>query len=293
LLTVFDSGGEYPVSLSLSPDESTLYILNSGGQGRLHSVPVVFRKPYDTGRGASTVTILQSSPAYPIDGLNTMGSVEAAPGGRFVLVSEKGASTIKVFRVARGGRLLARQSTPPVIFNNAEAWNWAIKFISDDLFLLTALEAAPGTFPIGPTSLIQTYRFNPVTGAITLIDQKGGFGGNICWLNLAPNGVWYLSGPTHSGIPAFRLNPTTGIITLLTTAETGLADGLANDGILYGGGDIWTTADGYLYMNGQDVDNTDRQTSPAYHVFKIEANATLTHTFSTTVGRPIQGGPAY
>jgi len=292
IISIIDSGGEYPVALNLSPDESVLYILNSAGLGRLHSVPIVNFQRFNTGRRSSTVTIGQTYPAYPIAGLNNTGGLQVDPTGSYVLVSEKGQSLVRAYKTRRN-RLVPTQFNPPTRYQNTRAWSWSINFYTQNQFLLSCINATPNAFPIGPDSLIQSYSFNSNTGQMTLLDEVNVFGGNICWMVLAPNGVWYFSGPTRVGIWALRVDSATGALTPLQTSETGLGTALASDGTLYGGGDIWASPDGYIYLNGQAPNDNDRITSPALFVFRINPDSTLTQTYFTRDGRPIQGAIGY
>jgi 6-phosphogluconolactonase (cycloisomerase 2 family) len=296
LIRVIDSGGIWPVSLSLSVDERVLYILNSAGQGRLHAVPLSFlnSKVYQYDRGSTSVTLLQTSQLFPPHPLNATGSVQAVPTGGYVMVTEKLGSNIKVFKLSRNGRIVPRQVFPPIQYNNPRGWSFALHFFTPTKFLLACINASVGAFPVGPDSLIQSYNFDPNSGSITLLDEVNVFGGNICWLVLSPAGVWYAIGPTKPVIPAFRVDSNTGKITPLPTSETGLATGFANVGTLYSGGDPWISPDNFLYLNGERIGDTDRSTSPVFFVFKINSNSTLTQTYVTdTSVRPLQGAVGY
>jgi len=296
LLTVYDSGGEQPASLSFNPTETVLYILNNGAQGRVTAQPINEAKRFNAGLGSTHSNILQTVASYPHNftaGIQTLGSILADPSGKWVLVSEKYASVIRIFKTTRRGGFYPRNERPPIVFQNTRAWTWSMSFYTPTLLTVSALGAPPRANPVGPDSWTQTYNFDPATGQLTLLAEVDTFGGNTCWQVLGSNDWWYGIGPTRAVITGWLINKSTGAITLLNTAATTLPTGAANIDANFGGGDVWPSPDGYLYLNGQIPGDNSVQTSPAYHVFKINANDTLTRTYTTTLARPLQGSAGY
>jgi len=296
LLTIYDSGGEQPASLSLSPDETVLYILDNGANGRLTAQPINENRRYNAGVGSTHVTVQQTVDTYPHNftvGLETLGSVLADPSGKWVLVSEKYASTIKAYKLTRRGRLFPREQYPPVITQNTRAWTWSMNFYTPTLLTVSVLTPVPFSNPVGPDSWTQTWRWNYLTGTLTLVSEKDTGGGNTCWQIHAVNDVWYGLGPTRPIITGWKIDQNTGLVTLLPTSQTGMVAGSVNNDTNYGAGDVWTSPDGYLYFNGQIPGDESRQTSPCFHSFNINPNGTLTHVFQITTGRPIQGAAGY
>jgi len=289
LKNVFDSGGEYPISMALSNDELTLYVLNAGALGRLVSIPVGRRSRNYSGPN-SFVTIGIERAFFPVSSLEAVGDVITL-GDRWVLVSEKYPSKVRAFRTSLSGRLLPTQRVPPVVYDNTRGWSWAFWVVNPTLIVLTTIPTGPRSDPFNTTSNLQALRFDPLTGSLTLLSELTVDGSLACWLVRSSLDYYYV---VATGAPfsfnVFQVNNVTGTVSLATPAGNVPGHAIENQ---YFGGDAAATTDGYIYMYGNGIGVTDRATVATLFAFRAGADGALTEVFNTNQGHPIQGCAAY
>lgn len=249
LWAIYDSGGEFPVSLALSPNNKYLYVLNVGGFGRLASIDVArtVRRP-----GAQTAVsyalINQSNPTFPVNVITAPGDVIVSPDGKWVLVSEKLASNVKAFRVNPvTGRFYPTNEFPPVIYdNNANGFgfSWPFSFPNPTTLLLGA---AGGPDVFHNATVIQSFQWNPVTGGlvpISVVSAPNGFAG--CWFAQYQSIVYY-----SINIADFLFAVTVDSNGQITPVNvTGLPLGHVTPNVNYTPIDIAATPDGFFYLIG-------------------------------------------
>jgi len=243
LARVYDSGGEYPTTLAISPNDQTLYVVNTGAQARLVSIPV------GTGRGSfvtkinGAVTLFQTQPVFPQtppQSLSSPGDVVASPDGRYVLVSEKAASTVSAYRVASGGKLLPRERFPPVVWHNPRAFSWPLEWVD----ATTLLVGGFGPDALNDPSYATVLSWNANTAVLTPLNELTLPTSANCWFSRVGN--YFYGGSIIQFLPAFRIDPTTKVAALIT--PPGLTAGHAFDGAI-GYNDMYGI-DGYVYNLG-------------------------------------------
>jgi 6-phosphogluconolactonase (cycloisomerase 2 family) len=241
--TVYDSGGEHPVTLAISHDDRTLYVVNTGAYSRLVSIPLRAQRQTYVTKISGAVTLFQSTPIFPQtppQSLSSAGDVTVSPDDRWVLVSEKQASTVTAYRVTAGGRLLPRQLRAPVVTRNNRAFSWPIVWVDNTTILLAAF----GPDALNDPSYAQTYRFDSTTGSLTLINELVIPTNANCWWAKWNN--YYYGASIVQFQPVVRVDPVTYTITL--AGDPALAAGHARDAAI-GYNDIYAI-DGVLYNLG-------------------------------------------
>jgi len=219
---VYDSGGELPAILSISPNDQTLYVVNIGALGRLVSIPVRTRtrNVYVTNINGA-VNLFLTSPTFPVayPRLTTPGDSVVSADGRFVLVTDKTASTVSAYRTAGSGRLLPTQKTPPVVWQNTHNFNWPL-YWEDNTTLIV------GAFGPNP-AYVNVLNFNPATGTLTPISEIT-FDIALCWISKAAN--YYYLGQLSQFLPGFSVDPVTKVASKVDVA--GLGPGHAFEGAI-------------------------------------------------------------
>jgi len=245
---VYDSGGETPVTMAISPNDRTLYIVNIGGAGRLVSVNVRAGGARYIARTNGAVSLFLTTQTFPRVQplLTTPGDIKADPTGRYVLMSDKGASTVSAFRVGANGKLLPAQRVPPVVYQVPHNHAWPLYWVNPTTLLVGSFGPNPvnSSFPNTP-SFVNVLNWDSATGALSSVSELQIATTALCWFSEA-HGVYY-GGTLTQFLPAFTVDAVTRQA-LAIAPQNGLAAGHALDQAIgffdqYG-------IDGFLYNLG-------------------------------------------
>jgi len=226
---IFDSGGETPVTIAISNDDRTLYIVNIGGAGRLVSVNIRAGGARYISRTNGAVNLFLTTQTFPRVPplLTTPGDVKVDPSGRFVLVTDKGASTVTAYRLGLTGKLLPVERAPAVVYHVPHNHAWPLYWFNSNTLLVGSFGPNPANASLPNTpSFVNVLNWDSLTGTLTSISEITYTATALCWLSEA-HGV-YFGGTLTQFLPAFTVDPVTRQAALIAP-QTGLAAGHALD----------------------------------------------------------------
>lgn len=222
LLNKVPSGGSQPVAVA--ENKSLVYVLNSGGAGSV----VGFRLDF-----GGKLTKIENSTEFLTANVTGGASIAFSPNGQFLVVTERLANNIDVFRVRANGTL------EPIVVNPSPGPGaFSASFAPNGDVIVSETGAAGVTNGSGISSYsIQT------TGKISAISQSvPTFGAANCWNAITPDGKRvYVSNAGSSTISGFVIASSGALSPIGSTVVGSNPEGATNL-------DIALSADGrYLY----------------------------------------------
>lgn len=189
------SGGSFPVSLTVS--DSMIYVLNNGapanitgfrldGRGHMHAVPHTTRMLGD----------------------GDYGQVAFGPGGRTLIITDKGNDRLLVYTVGHHGR----PSDMPVVTPSSGAVPFAVDFDrKGHLLVVEAGANAVSSYNIAHDGSLQVISASVPNGQAAT-----------CWIVVNDRGDIITTNPGTNSLSAFHVDADTGQVTLLNgTAGSG------------------------------------------------------------------------
>jgi 6-phosphogluconolactonase len=236
------SGGSQPVAVA--EHQNLVYILNSGGSGSVVGFQLGF---------GGQLKQIDNSTAFLTANVTGGASIAFSPDGQFLLVTERLANNIDVFRVQSNGTL------GPIVVNPSPGPGaFSVSFAPDGKAIVSE------TGPAGVTngSAVSSYSILS-NGQLSAISQSvSTFGAANCWNVVTPDGKWvYVSNAGSSTISGFAIGKG-GTLTPIGGTVIGInPEGSTNL-------DITVSADGkYLY--------TLNSAAGAIGIFAIQQDGTL------------------
>jgi 6-phosphogluconolactonase len=222
LLNKVPSGGSQPVAVA--ENGGLIYVLNSGGAGSVVGFHLDF---------GGTLTQIENSTEFLTANVTGGASIALSPNGHFLVVTERLANNIDVFRVRPNGTLepiVANPSPGPGAFSASFAHNGDV------------VVSETGAAGVTNGSAISSYSIN-ANGKISAISQSvPTFGAANCWNVVTPNGKWvYVSNAGSSTISGFNISSSSALSPIGSTVVGSNPEGATNL-------DIAVSADGlFLY----------------------------------------------
>jgi len=249
LRQVISSGGSFPASIAVRGD--LVYVMNSGGVGRLQGYWLSGERLYAIGGSGRSLGLANATPP---NFLTSPGQVGFSPdGSRLIVTTKASGSQIDVWRVRYNGRL----SDDPV--KNASTSPVPFAFAFDRHGRLISIEAA-----MGQLSTYDVKRDDTLVGAGTTTSNGQTA---LCWIAFA-RGFYYGTNTGSNTISSFRVahdGTPTLVAAVAATTDTGPTD-------------MAVSADQrYLYVQGGAAGSVD--------VFHVGWNGSLTR-IQTVMGLP-------
>jgi 6-phosphogluconolactonase len=245
LLNKVPSGGSQPVAVA--ENGSLVYVLNSGGSGSV----VGFRLDF-----GGKLTQIENSTEFLTANVTGGASIAFSPNGRFLVVTERLANNIDVFRVRSNGTL------EPIVVNPSPGPGAFSATFAPNGDLIVSETGAAG---VTNGSAVSSYSIQ-TTGKISPISQSvPTFGAANCWNVITPDGKRvYVSNAGSSTISGFTIASSGTLSPIGSTVVGSNPEGATNL-------DIAVSSDGlYLY--------TLNSGAGTIGVFAIQQNGTLINT---------------
>ena len=243
LLEKEDTGGSAPVAVAQW--NNLVFVLNQGGPGSV----VGFRLG-----GAGQLQPIKNSTAFLSGNATGGASISISPDGQFVLVTERLANTIDVFRIQLNGAL-----APIVVNTNTAPGTFSLTFAPNGKAIVseTGPAGASGASTVSSYSVAPDGKITPVSqGVHALADAN-------CWNVITPDGTRvYTSNAASASISGFNIAKDGTLTPIGPTVVGNNPPGSTNL-------DIAVSADGrYLYTMNSGTGDVG--------IFRIENDGTLT-----------------
>jgi 6-phosphogluconolactonase len=239
-----DSGGSQPVAVA--EHGNLVYVLNSGGAGSVVGFQL---------NNAGQLSQVANSTAFLSANATGGASIALSPDGQFLLVTERLANNIDVFRINQDGTL------GPIAVNPSPGPGaFSVSFAPDG----KAIVSETGPADVTDGSAVSSYSIL-ANGALAAVSQSvPTFGAANCWNAVTPNGKFvYVSNAGSSTISGFAISPSGALTPIGSTVVGSNPAGSTNL-------DIAVSADGlnlYTFNSG----------SGNIRVFAIHPDGTLTN----------------
>lgn len=180
------SGGAQPSAVA--EHGGLVYVLNSGGAGSLVGFQLGF---------GGQLKQIKDSTAFLTATTTGGASLAFSPDGQFLVVTERVANNIDVFRVQPNGTL-----APIVVNSNPAPGTFSVAFAPNGAAIVS--ETGPANVPNG--SATSSYTVNP-NGTLTAISQSvATLGAGNCWDAITPDGTKvYTSNSGSDNISGFNI----------------------------------------------------------------------------------------
>lgn len=180
------SGGSQPVAVA--ENQNLVYVLNSGGAGSL----VGFRLDF-----GGQLKQIKNSTTFLTATASGGSSLSFSPDGRFLVVTEKVANNIDVFRVSPNGTL------GPIVVNPSPVpGTFAARFAPNGTLILsnTGTTGVANSATISSYSILSTGKLSPISEGVATLGTAN------CWNAITPNGKFvYVSNAGSSSISGFEI----------------------------------------------------------------------------------------
>jgi len=238
------SGGSQPVAVAQF--QNLVYVLNSGGAGSVVGFHLEF---------GGQMRPIKDATSFLTGNTTAGASVAFSPDGQFLLVTERLANTIDVFRVKPDGTL-----APIVVNPNPAPGTFSVAFTPNGNAIVSETGAADAT----NGSAISSYIVGQ-NGKLTAVSQSvPALAAGNCWNAITPDGKYvYTSNSGSDSISGFAIAKDGTLTPIGSTIVGNNPSGSHNVDIAV------STDSQYLYTINSDSGNIG--------MFRIEQNGTLTN----------------